>query len=210
VDLTEDALNQFSRKVQPILMNACASCHTGTEARGGSFKLIRCHETTLTGGRTTYQNLAAVLAQVNPREPSFSPLLTKAVTKHAVSMAHAPLKDRAAPAYRTLEGWLAQTLVDNPQLKLREGPAAPPATSEAPPAAPRDVPGWGADREAGPAVPSVAKEKVVAIPGSTPPAAPNTAAPAAPDPVSPEDFNRQFHPGRKPPPPAPTPAVPPT
>ena len=39
VNLTQDALCAFNTRVQPVLMNACANCHT--TGKGGSFKLTR-------------------------------------------------------------------------------------------------------------------------------------------------------------------------
>src|SRR5207302_539880 len=41
-DLSFDSVTAFNLKVQPILMNGCASCHTGSY--GGKFRLFRLHE----------------------------------------------------------------------------------------------------------------------------------------------------------------------
>ena len=109
-ELSTESLSLFLSRVQPILMNACANCHA--TGRGGTFKLIRTYETGLIGRKTTQQNLAAVLAQVNKELPSASPLLTKAVSIHGKSgdMAQPPLKNREAAAYRSLEDWLRVTV----------------------------------------------------------------------------------------------------
>ena len=130
VDLTEDALGQFATKVQPILMNACANCHAN--GRGGAFKLTRTYDSVVLNRKTMQQNLAAVLGEVNPGQPQNSPLLCKAVSVHG-PLESAPLKNRQAAAYRTLEEWVKNTLADNPQL-LDPSPVRP-AAATAPPAA---------------------------------------------------------------------------
>src|SRR5262249_24876583 len=102
VDLTEEALGQFASRVQPILMNTCASCHAA--GKGGAFRLTRAYDTTVLNRKTTEQNLAAVLTQIDFSQPQASRLLTKAVSDHART-GQAPLKGRQAAAYRPLEDW---------------------------------------------------------------------------------------------------------
>jgi hypothetical protein len=204
VDVTADSLGMFASKVQPILMNACLRCHTA--GRGGRFQLTRVSGSGLTNRRSTEQNLAATLAEVDARQPAASRLLLKAVSLHARGMTQAPLKDRRAPAYRALERWVNLTLENNPHLREQAVASAPPA-----PGGER----FGADREPAPtpapitptasATPSApekpAPEK--AAPGPKPvPASPTPAAkpagPASSDPVDPEAFNREFHPRPQP------------
>jgi hypothetical protein len=185
VDLTDDALGMFVARVQPILMNTCACCHAG--GRGGSFKLTRAYGDGLGNRRALHYNLAAVLAEVNVRAPQASPLLTKAVSIHAVGMGQAPLRNRQAPAYRTLEGWVRLTLAHNPHLLERQGGPVAQTGGESPQAA-----RWGEDQA--PAAPAPSAQP------TTPPAAPAEVKPAGPDPVDPEAFNRLAHPERKGPP----------
>jgi hypothetical protein len=183
VDLTADALGLFATRVQPILMNTCATCHAAD--KGGKFKLTRSYESELGNRKVMQQNLAAVLAQVNLREPRISPLLTKAVSVHG-SLAQAPLKNRQAPAYRALEDWVKLTLANNPTLhETVAGPVVPegraPAKSEATFAA--DVPAAPEPAAASPA-------------GSVNPVA-TPAKPLPLDPFDPAVFNRQMHPDRQ-------------
>jgi hypothetical protein len=119
--LSTDSLSGFVSRVQPILMNACASCHA--TGRGGAFKLLRTYETGLGSRKSTQQNLAAVLAEVNTERPSASPLLTKAVSVHGKpgEMGQSPLKNREVAAYRSLEEWVRVTLEKNPQLHEKTG-----------------------------------------------------------------------------------------
>jgi hypothetical protein len=198
VDVAAESLGLFASRVQPILMNTCARCHTA--GRGGKFQLTRTYNSTLSDRRALEQNLAMVLLHVNQREPRASLLLTKAVSLHARGMSSAPLRGRQTPAYRTLERWVLETLAANPQLRDTLPPAT--ATASALPAIPLPPPpsSWGADRAAAPA-PAVAGGAPPAPPAqgqAAPPAAGEQPA-AGSDPVDPEGFNRTYHPGRKPP-----------
>lgn len=198
VDLTGDAVGQFATRVQPVLLNACAGCHGGS--RGGSFKLTRGYESA-PGHRTTQQNLAAVLAEVNFDEPQVSPLLTKSVSAHGTT-AMAPLKDRRTAAYRALEGWVKATVSSNPQLHthMNAAPSVPPP----PPA--NLSPGGFAESQTAPVEPTArpampAAEAATAkpvpptgqVPATTPPPSPKT---EKDDPFDPAVFNRQAHPER--------------
>ena len=74
------SLSLFVTRVQPLLMNVCASCHAN--GHGGNFKLLHTYGSSVTNRRTVQQNLAAVLAQINKDRPELSPLLIKAVSVH--------------------------------------------------------------------------------------------------------------------------------
>jgi hypothetical protein len=118
-DFNSAAYGQFVSKVQPLLMNACASCHAGGES--SKFKLVRVFD--IAGDRQgSLQNLAATLAQVNRDNQLLSPLLTKSLTAHG-DAARAPLKGAEAPAYRLLEAWvqfaLAPEGTPKPELNRR-------------------------------------------------------------------------------------------
>ena len=105
-------------------MNACANCHGNSH--GGAFRLTRSYDSAVLNRKTLQQNLAAVLAEVNPDQPRSSPLLSKAVSVHG-PLDQAPIKNRQSAAYRTLEDWVKATLADNPQLHDRPSSAAAPA-----------------------------------------------------------------------------------
>lgn len=126
-DLGTEALGQFVHKVQPILMNACASCHA--TGRGGAFKIVRTVGTGAASTRGTQQNLASVLAQINLEQPQSSPLLVKAIAIHGEA-SQPPLKGRQAAAYHTLENWVrlttSRTSLRDPTAKT----AALPSTTE--------------------------------------------------------------------------------
>jgi hypothetical protein len=115
VDVNNETLITFTTKVQPILMNTCASCHS--TGRGGNFSLER-----VSGGTqkaVTQRNLAKVLTYIDHQRPAISPLLVMAITNHA-KMAHQskpPLNGRDAPAFQVLQSWIEGTIAGNPQLK---------------------------------------------------------------------------------------------
>src|SRR5262249_46344614 len=66
-EVSAECLGQFTTRVQPILMNACASCHAGD--RGGEFKLTRVNQPGAMQRRSSQKNLAAVMAQINLAKP---------------------------------------------------------------------------------------------------------------------------------------------
>ncbi len=184
VDLTADCLGLFATRVQPILMNTCAQCHTPTHP--GAFKLVRAYEVSLENRKTLEQNLAAVLAQVNFNQPQASPLLTKAVSDHA-RVGRAPLRGRQVAAYRTLEDWVRLTMDNNPQIREQAAASA---------AAPRSDPDPHPDP-----VPAVPAAGAGTGPGAeTEWGSGQTAPPARPagpaDPFDPEEFNRLAHPDK--------------
>ena len=182
VDLTEEALGQFTARVQPILMNACANCHA--TGRGGPFKLTRAYDSAVLNRKTLQRNLAAVLGEVNLAQPQNSLFLAKAVSVHG-PLEQAPIRNRQSAAYKTLEDWVTATVADNPQ--LRDQP--PPRPSPSPFAEGRATPGKDQTDLGNSGI----------APAPVAPAAPPDAGPAVKekpeptDPYSPDAFNRQYH-----------------
>lgn len=129
VDVGPEVLNQFCRRVQPILMNTCARCHAA--GRGGAFQLTWTYDNSLSNRKTIAQNLAAVLAQINPERPEVSPLLTKASSAHG-DCAQPPLRGRTITAFRTLEEWVRLAARDLPATAAVNVADAAPTTVPAP------------------------------------------------------------------------------
>jgi hypothetical protein len=125
LDVSSDAVAMFTTRVQPILMNTCASCHSGAQA--GRFQLYR----TYNGGQraATLKNLAAVLPLINPESPELSVFLIKAVSPHS-SIPQSPLKKESVPFY-TLQTWVLQLLANNPQLRAHQMQEASPPSARA-------------------------------------------------------------------------------
>jgi hypothetical protein len=181
VELTAQALGLFTTKVQPILMNACAGCHA--TGRGGAFRLTRVYEAGNLARKTTRENLAAVLGELDPEQPLNSKLLLKAVGAHGGDVSKAPLPGRDSPPYRALEEWVHLTLANNPQLRDRgAGQPTAFAAMESKPSPAPPVPTETAPKtETPPPTP---------LPGTTP----ATANDGAKDPFDPDAFNREYHP----------------
>jgi hypothetical protein len=184
IDVTAKAMNQFATHIQPILMNACASCHAGNDA--GAFKLVRTFDHGSLVPKTTHQNLTAVLSEINLEQPRSSPLLIKAASAHG-SMTQAPLSGRQLPAYHAMEEWVKLTLAN--QLGTREQPVQ--AAADAPVKEPK--PATKADK------PTVGKPAAPAKVGDAPPAfsEDQTKDREPVDPFDPAIFNKQMHPDKK-------------
>jgi hypothetical protein len=181
VDLNTDSMSMFVTKVQPVLMNACASCHAS--GKSAAFRLIRAFEGGTANRKTVQQNVASVLAQVSVDRPEVSPLLVKAVSIHG-DMVQPPLKGRQAPAYKMLEDWVQATLASNPQLAQRPTAAVPLVAPE-----PKGTEAAAKPQE--PPAPEGAPAKAVTSARAPEP-------PAAPvDAFDPAIFNRQTHPEPK-------------
>jgi hypothetical protein len=73
--LPAGAVEQFTRKIQPLLVNNCTSAGCHQHASGQEFRLDRALLHGLSNRRTTLRNLAATLALVDRDAPQRSPLL---------------------------------------------------------------------------------------------------------------------------------------
>ena len=118
------------------------------------------------------------------------PVVFMAVSAHGNAKT-SPLAGRNAPTFVALQGWLEQTIADNPHLREKLAPAKlPAAISKAPPVA-------------GPATVDAKIDlpgQVVSQPLTPPVAAKTPPAPVVEDPAdefSGQWFNRTFHPMRK-------------
>lgn len=197
IDLSADCQALFTTRVQPILLNACASCHA--TGRGGNFQLVRWAE----GGQrgVTLKNLAAVLLQINRHHPSLSPLLLKGASVHGQGTQPPLPGGRQSVPFRTLDAWVRHVLASNPHLcPPAQAPAAvfgSPSPAENFAANPAPVPPAGPPcPPPTPLNPAGSKTPPVV---SRPMAAPAPANPANPpvgpaDPFDPTVFNRQMHP----------------
>lgn len=152
VECNPESLVLFTNRVQPILMNACATCHAN--GRGGAYKLVRAFEQGSVLRRATQQNLATTMAYVHRDRPLSSPLLVRAVTAHGEAD-RPPLKNRQIPAYRTLEDWIRLAVENTQGRDLPVWPAQRPAETREPvePMAPA---GSGSNRPMAAAAPRIA------------------------------------------------------
>ncbi len=80
--LPAGTLEEFTRQIQPLLVNNCtlAGCHGPSDER--SFKLNRDLLHGVGNRRSTLRNLEATLRAIDPNQVAESPLLVKAATAH--------------------------------------------------------------------------------------------------------------------------------
>jgi hypothetical protein len=189
IPICAESMGQFITKIQPILMNTCASCHARNTT--GAFKLARALDGPVVNRRVVQQNLNAVLAQISPDRPETSPLLVKALSIHG-DATQPPLKGRQTAAYKTLDDWVKTTIATNPQLQEKAGVAQ--LNSPAGPPKPANIAPRTTDLSGGETVSSGRP----AVPVNAPQAPATGAAPARPiDPFDPAIFNQAFNPKGK-------------
>lgn len=206
--LPDGTIEAFTERVQPVMMNNCASvaCHGPQSA--SKLQILR-----VTGGRPvsrrlTQRNLQNVLPWINREQPSGSDLLKYASTAHASGKA-APLATESVQ-YRRLMEWVYQVAhaedklpskhpeprqVTRPTKSSARGHEVVPASAKMP-AGTGKVHRDAVHAAWPPAEASAPAAQVVPAVGASPtqPAAP--AAQAQPgggsDPFDPEIFNRRF------------------
>ena len=121
IEVANDSLSVFATRIQPILMNTCATCHS--TGKGGNFKLQRVYGLAKPNTKNLQQNLAAVLGQVNLQQPDNSPFLGKALTLHG-GATKAPIKGRESETYKLLEDWVRMTTVRHAIAQVDSSPSA--------------------------------------------------------------------------------------
>lgn len=186
LEMTAPSLGVFTTKVQPILMNACASCHA--TGRGGDFKLARVYSGNNSNKRITQQNASSVMSQISPSQPLASPLLVKAVSVHG-DQTQPALRGRQTEPFRILEAWVQQVSREHLVNRPRDGEGAMIAVNRGP--AGGEVrtaefrPDGGTFASAPPSKPAPVPESKIPAPAK--PAAP--VSPASNDPYDPDVFN---------------------
>jgi hypothetical protein len=206
-DVLPESFGLFATRVQPLLVNACASCHTAD--RGGSFHLTR-PASAFGDKRATQINLAAASGYLNREQPALSPLLVRAVAAHGGGTL-APIRDRQTTAYRYLEDWARHACGPNnakppaalPPDVIADATQLPALTPSRPKNSGKDLPlpvvfpATGNDEQT-PAMPTIPLK----VAESSPPKAKQADTPALPakkdptstepaDPFDPEQFNQQ-------------------
>jgi hypothetical protein len=130
--VSEETLQGFYRKVQPILMNACASCHAANKEI--PFKLIHVYGSP--NKTATALNLKATLVQLQ-FDVEKSQLLTKSITAHGAMRAPV-FRGKESPAYENLLAWARLAAPEKPAVKVEtetpkevSTPVTPPVKVEA-------------------------------------------------------------------------------
>ena len=147
VDCGPEVLQDFTLRVQPILMNSCGTgaCHGRADHAG--YTLVRPPPPGTFTAPLTRQNLARTLAWVDPDDSANSPLLRKALETLG-GAAGPPLASKAATPSRTLEAWVLKAIPPRrldltpppseptPNPPPQGEPARPPDSAGPPPPAP--------------------------------------------------------------------------
>jgi hypothetical protein len=155
-DLSQETVQTFVRRVQPILLNGCGAGHCHGGAKSGGYELIRPPSAAPATAALSRQNLASTLALLDKDFPEQSPLLTKALERHGGGN-RPPLGTRDSAAYAALEAWVKKLTPSKPaEPVFREPePASVPALDPMPtdlrPALPVPKP----DGEGSPGAPQV-------------------------------------------------------
>jgi len=211
--LSSEAVHDFTVRVQPLLMNYCATAGCHGPKPNSEFHLERVYLNELNDSRVVRRNLFAALNQIDRRAPATSKLLTVPLTPHGGGK-NALFHAHNAEHYRQLAIWVGKAASAAPTKTaapttasatpatdplLQRLPIAPPGGSppSAPPAAPSPTP---SPPQTPPSSPLGASAPAGNLPGIPPavaattaptPVAKTPAAPAPVDPFDPEVFNRR-------------------
>jgi hypothetical protein len=191
--ISSEAIHDFTVRVQPLMMNYCATagCH-GPKPKS-EFHLERVYLNELNDARVVRRNLYATLTRIDRRAPATSKLLTVPLTPHGGGKT-ALFHTHNAEHYRQLAIWVGKVAVAAPAAGSTAVPTTAAAASTTDPLLQRlpiAPPGGAAPSAAPGAVGGIAASQQVSAPAaaSAPTGAP--ASPQAVDPFDPEIFNRR-------------------
>ncbi len=102
--LDAEVIEQFTRNIQPIVVNNCgiAGCHSGE--RAGKFQLNRDLVHGMANRRSTLRNLQATLAQIDLQNTLASPLLVVPAAAHG-SLPGPVFRGRKEPLLEKMADW---------------------------------------------------------------------------------------------------------
>jgi hypothetical protein len=137
-DLPPGAIERFTRRVQPILVNNCTA--SGCHQLGGQqeFQLDRALLHDMANRRSTMQNLAATLALIDREQPHLSRLVTMPRQTHG-GMRSPVFGPRHAAAFSHVVEWVA--LVTNADSSEEQSRALDEHENLEPPVLENSVPG---------------------------------------------------------------------
>ena len=191
--LPAGTVEAFTRVVQPLLLNRCATAGCHTERSDNEYRLERSRPGVPLGRTSTYRNLLATLKLVDVNNPDQSELLRpKQCPNRLQSTTNASLSQSGQ--YRFLVAWvtlLAHNSTGPTAPPVATPPAAVPPTIRTGPASVSEIPAATPPPSASP----LASDSPFNIaPSETASFAPETTPPqtGAADPFDPEIFNRRY------------------
>jgi hypothetical protein len=105
--VSRDSVAEFTRTIQPLLLNRCGqtTCH-GSAAHNG-FQLLRLKASGVARQDVTMRNLRAAMAQIDPANPQQSSLLDRAQRPHGKG-GQFPFGPHESRQYQRLLDWVNQ------------------------------------------------------------------------------------------------------
>lgn len=199
--ISQNSINEFATRIQPILMNRCASCHARDDGNDRTFQIHSARTARWAGKQGAVENLEAVLQYVDLQAPLNSMIRTKATDGHGGR--RGGFGSEGSAMMNNLDQWLSQIRLANPlenwQQTLEENqPTETPLTLADPP-------------ELSPVAATAATNTANEIPAPPAPIAPTPASwstplnesprtvprmrrmPKVENPFDPEIFNRRVH-----------------
>jgi len=112
-----EAIENFTSRVQPLLLNRCATaaCHGGRSS--SEFQLASPGLGKTATLRYTQRNLAAIVQQINAVDPAASPLLTVPQRPHG-GLSSGVFSDRDRAQMDILEKWVLKTIQSMPSQSI--------------------------------------------------------------------------------------------
>lgn len=113
--LSREQALQFTRRIQPLLVNTCASagCHSRDSQSG--FRLTHVSPGANSNRNATERNLAQVLEHVDLKKPDASPLLTIPRRHHGRNGRSVFTGQRGDEKFNELQNWVAAVARDDRQ-----------------------------------------------------------------------------------------------
>ncbi len=108
--LDAESVREFSRRIQPILMNNCAAagCHHAVSQTG--FRLQRVLSGATAGRNATERNVAEVLDQIDIEAPDRSALVVMAQKRHGPSSRHPFSGPYGQKQFAELRAWVERAV----------------------------------------------------------------------------------------------------
>ncbi|MCA9076413.1 MAG: hypothetical protein KDA93_15400 [Planctomycetaceae bacterium] len=122
--LTPELVQSFVREVQPILLNKCGNAQCHGQASTNEFRLANTHRG-MSGFRIfTERNISSVLLEIDPQEPSNSPILIEAFQPNHGETPKPIFSGRSADLHRAaLKKWVEGAAAEELRKALVKGEA---------------------------------------------------------------------------------------
>jgi len=128
--IDQASINQFTTRIQPMLMNRCASCHTRKPESPGGLQLHAAITSTWAPKRVAADNLRSVLKFINLNDPAASQLRSSAMDHHGGRKKS--FGDASSAMMQNLDEWLSRLRPSDAE-PVQDASASGPLEPTAPP-----------------------------------------------------------------------------